>query len=506
MGNIPQITPTGLAIQLPTPAYLMDHHFRGRPVLPAVEAMEVLARTARQARPDLAVHCITGMRFDKFLYLDPERHRLDAVAELQFSDENDGLQACLVTRVRAPKAAITRTKVHARLCFNQSAVRSESWPADVAAAPEGVCIKISPELLYEELVPFGPAFRNIVTPVWISSDGALACIRTPDIPRQTCLGSPFALDAAMHAACAWGQHYQGFVAFPVAMERRTIFRPTVPGEIYYGRIRPCRVLDSELTVDIELRDVQGSLRESVAGVQMRDVSGGRLQPPQWIIRKAQPDPVVEVERQCLGLTVVELDSLAPFADRALTPMEKERFEKLGHRRRKSFLAARLALKRLFRRCRDPGGRVPAQAIETVVSKDTPLPRCSAIDGAAGSDLHCSVSHDRRLAVAAAHTGKVGVDVECVTHKALKTKHIFMHESEILLVRQSPLEDQKAALQVWSIKEAAAKAYGMNLAEAWHAVRVTDLGERQSRFAIDGRNMVARHTGVANHVITLITET
>ena len=78
----------------------MDHNFQGLPVLPAVEAMEALARTARDARPDVAVHCITGMRFDKFLYLDPARSRVDAVAELQSSGGDDGLQACLVTRTR----------------------------------------------------------------------------------------------------------------------------------------------------------------------------------------------------------------------------------------------------------------------------------------------------------------------------------------------------------------------------------------------------------------------
>jgi phosphopantetheinyl transferase len=503
MGNLPRITPAaGIPIQLSTPAYLMDHNFQGLPVLPAVEAMEALARTARDARPDVAVHCITGMRFDKFLYLDPARSRVDAVAELQSSGGDDGLQACLVTRTRAPKAAITRTKIHARLCFNQSMVGPDGWPMDVAAAPEGVCISVSPERLYKELVPFGPAFRNIVAPVWISADGALACIRTPDFPRQTCLGSPFALDAAMHAACVWGQHYQGFVAFPVAIERRTIRRLTLPGEIYFGRVRPSRVLDDELMVDIELRDTEGRLCESVAGVHMRDVSGGRLQPPRWIIRKADPDPLAEIARQCVGLAVVELDAAAPFADRSLTPLENERYQNLGSRRRKSFLAARLALKRLFRRCRDQGAQVPAQAIETVF-KDSPLPRCSTLDGAAGSGLQCSVSHDRRLAVAAVHTDKVGVDIEEITYKALKTKNIFMHEDEMRLVRQSPQEDQEAALRVWSIKEAAAKASGMNLADAWQAVRVIDLGDRRSSFTMDGKKLIAYHAMMDNHVITLV---
>jgi phosphopantetheinyl transferase len=503
MGNISQINhPAGIPIQLFTPACMLDHHFQGRPVLPAVEAMEALACTAKQIHPGLAVHCITGMRFDKFLFLDPARDRMDALAELQSSQDNGWLQACLTTRTRAPRAAITRTKIHARLTFSQSSTRPDGWSMDVAAAPEGVCIAVSPERVYEDLVPFGPAYRNIVAPVWISPDGALARIRTPDSTRQTCLGSPFALDAALHAACVWGQHFQGLVAFPVAIERRTIFRPTLPGEVYYGRVRPCRVLDDALVVDIELRDNRGNLCESVLGVQMRDVSGGRLRPPPWILRNAALEPLSEIGEQCLGLAVVELDAVAPFADRALTLLEKERFEKMGPRRRKSYLAARLALKRLFRRCRDQGFSVPAQAIETVC-KNAPLPLCSALDGAAGPDLQCSVSHDRRLAVAVAHTGKVGVDVEEVTYKTLKSKNIYMNEDEMKLVRRSFLKDQEAALRVWSIKEAAAKRFGINLAQAWHFVSVTDLGDRQSCFAMGGRKRTAHHAMLDSHLVTLV---
>lgn len=505
MGDISQIIPpAGIPIHLPTPAYLMDHHFQGRPVLPAVEAMEALARAAKEAHPGLAVHCITDIRFDKFLFLDPGQNGLDAVAEMQPSQDNGDLQACLTTRSRAPKAAITRTKVHARLSFSQSVARPVGWPVDVAAAPEGVCIKVSPERLYGELVPFGPAFRNIVAPVWISSDGALAYIRTPAIPRRTCLGSPFALDAAMHAACAWGQYYQGFVAFPVAVERRVIISPTLPDQIYYGRVRPCKVLDDLLVVDIELRNVRGGLCESITGVHMRDVSGGRLRPPRDFAAREPRDPLAGIRRQCLGLTVVELDAAAAFADQALTSLEKARIEKMGPRRRKSFLAARLALKRLFRLCRDQENALPAHAVETV-RKDTPLPRCCSPEVTGGSELRCSVSHDKRLAIAVAHSDKVGVDIEGITQKILKTKDIYMNEDEARRVRRSPLEDLEAALRVWSIKESAAKAYGINLSEAWHTVRITDIGDSRSRFEMSGRNMAAHHAVVAGHVVTLVAD-
>jgi phosphopantetheinyl transferase len=505
MGNLPQITPpVDIPIHLPTPDRLMDHHFQGRPVLPAVDAMEALVQTAKTASPNLAIHHLIDIQFDKFLYLDPAKDHMEATVLLQPSPNRGHCQACLTTRTRAPKASITRSKVHVRLCFSPAIARPERWPMDVTAAPAGICVTVSPEVLYKELVPFGPAFQNIVAPVYISPDGALAHIRTPNTATRYCLGSPYALDAALHAACAWSQHYIGIVAFPVAIKSRIIVRPTEPGDAYFGRIRPRGIQDDLMVFDIQLVDGQGDLREFIQGVQMRDVSGGRLVPPQWFIRKPAHDPLEEIEKACHGLMVMELDAVAPFASLALTSKEKERFDRMGIGRRKSFLAARLALKRLYRHCREQDALLPATAIETVI-KDSPLPCCGDLHVTAAPGLNCSVSHDPRLAVAAAHTGKIGVDIEEITEKALKTDKIYMHEDELELVRRSDLEDRAAALRIWSIKEAGAKAFRMNLAESWQTIQVSELGYRQSRFRIAERLMEAKHAVAADHLVTLVIE-
>lgn len=503
MGNLPQIDgPASIAIRLPTPAYLMDHHFQGRPVLPAVEAMEALARTAKHFNPEIAVHNISRIRFDKFLYTDPGRDHLTALAELQPSS-NGQWQFSLITRSKAPGAGITRTKVHARLYFGGSDTLKDPWPLDVSAAPEGICLPITPEKLYEQLVPFGPAFRNIVSPVYISPDGALARIKTPDISAADdhCLGSPFALDAAMHAACAWAQHYKGIVAFPVSIDARTIVKPALPDSIYYGRIRPQSSFDDLQVFDIQLIDEHGEPCEIVQGVHMRDVSGGRLHPPEWIICKAEIDPLAALRKDCLGLSVIELDAMASFAPRVLTPLEEERFIKMGPRRRKSFLAARLALKRLYRRCRSDDSSTPAHCIQTV-KKGASLPICGQNDSTGQGNMHCSASHDRRLAVAAADAKPVGIDVESGAHRALESCRIYMERQERKLVEASDSAGPQAALRIWSIKEAAAKALGINLADAWQQVQVTGVGDRHSSFMVDGKAMTARHAWVDEHLITV----
>jgi hypothetical protein len=44
MGRLPEITEQiRLPLKIQVPPYLMDHQFEGRAVLPAVEAMEILA-------------------------------------------------------------------------------------------------------------------------------------------------------------------------------------------------------------------------------------------------------------------------------------------------------------------------------------------------------------------------------------------------------------------------------------------------------------------------------
>jgi hypothetical protein len=45
---------------------------------------------------------------------------------------------------------------------------------------------------------------------------------------------------------------------------------------------PVSVNDRGVTFDIWLYDLEGCLREMAGGVVMRDVSGGRMIPPQWV--------------------------------------------------------------------------------------------------------------------------------------------------------------------------------------------------------------------------------
>jgi phosphopantetheinyl transferase len=503
MGNIPQVNnDKGRPVSIALNDHLADHHFMGAPVLPAVEAMEILAAEALAADAVAAVDGLANAQFEKFLPLDPGRKSMEVRTRLQPAAQGR-LRATLVTRTRSPKAAITRTKEHASVTFGPAADDPYPAPLDVAAAPEGICATVDRDAIYRELVPFGPAYRNIAAPVWLSRDGALARIECPDLPACSGtrhLGSPFALDAAFHAACVWGQRYHKMVAFPVALDQRRILKPTSPDSAYYGRVIPMQTGPDELVFDIWLLERSGTLCEVVQGVRMRDVSRGRLQPPPWVERKAPGDPLAALKQHCPDLCVIELDAMAPFARRGLTQQENQRFQPMGQRRKRSYLGARMALKRLSRKLNNGMPHVPSQAIHTHEA-DGARPRC--VSPAGGAGRYCSASHNRRFAVAVAAAAPVGIDVETVSDRAARCSPIFMSENEQRLLKQSSLGRQPTAVRIWSVKEAVAKATKIPLAEVWHRTEITAVEAGLSRLTLDGRQPCeAVHAAVEDAVFTL----
>lgn len=261
---------------------LRDHRFEGKAVFPAVEAMQVLAAAVRRSAPRADVLSIRDARFDKFLYIPADAARIEAFADIEHLP-GGGVRAALTTRHRAPKTGITRVMEHVCLVFGGNA------PLDDAPSLQGPDLsangfEIPAGALYAEMVPFAPAYHNIQDRAWMWPSVAGARVlaarhQTPPGP----LGSPFPLDAAFHTACAWGQRYVGVVAFPVGLDCRRVHRPTRPGDFYQAVVMPRRTTPELLVFDLALYDRDGGLCERVQGVRMRDVSAGRMTPPEWVL-------------------------------------------------------------------------------------------------------------------------------------------------------------------------------------------------------------------------------
>ena len=483
-------------IPIDTPPFYEDHHVNGIPVLPAVEAMEWLAVQAGRGSTDKFPLCLTQIRFDKFLQLDAVSPP-QALARIDTGE--DGSQVCTLTsRFKSPGAAITRTLSHTAFTMQKRPVKEPLPPLDELACLTGVVTRVDVNRIYREMVPFGPAYRNL-RELLISPDGALARVGSPvplDPRGSLCLGSPYVLDAAFHAACVWCQRYCNTVAFPVALARRDILQPTRLDAIYTARVIPVQTQKPPFVFDIFIVDDDGAVREAVLGITMRDVSGGRNLPPAGFYQPQGDAVLAGLDDLLDGWVLLERDAVAEFADQTLSQNEKARLLPMTPSRRQGYLSARLALKRLSRNL--PGDADPRspQDIETV-APDGQRPQCP-------QQPFCSVAHDKRFTVAVAAGSPVGVDVEPVSDKPLKAPEIYMSAGEQALVESSSLGRAQAALRVWSAKEAAAKAMGLDLADAWQQVQVTRIGNDNSSLTLNGdRTQIVRHAPVEDHLATLL---
>ncbi len=207
--------------------------------------------------------------------------------------------------------------------------------------------------------------------------------------------------------------------------------------------------------------------------------------------------IERLQSACLGVILLDMETISPIEEHLFTPREAARAVRMGPRRRKGFTAARVALKRLARQLNLVEKDTPDRAIETLCADD--VRPCLSESG-----VYCSVSHCARLVVAVAHRHPIGVDLEMVSEKVIKTKHLFMSPRERDLVSLSGLGPQRAATRAWTIKEAAAKALGLHLFQALREVEVVSVGEEEGVMRYQEKTYPARHAEANGYVMTLIT--
>ena len=94
----------------------------------------------------------------------------------------------------------------------------------------------------------------------------------------------------------------------------------------------------------------------------------------------------------------------------------------------------------------------------VAPRDVPL--SVAEDGGlvvTGSDLHVSISHTARQAVAAVGNRPVGIDLEAIKDLRSDIRRFIFHEADYELFAELPLAPTRAQILAWALKEAALKA-------------------------------------------------
>jgi hypothetical protein len=327
------------------PDYLRDHCYDGRIVLPAAEALQILAKSLPEDLPRCDPRLQEGGQFAHLLPLDADADAFSAFHEIAFFPDGRRLSRLTTLRSgrqmqwtrsiehvsvsflpcpheplvcaatfenRIPEARIgdfsgppapAAKRPQRRLFEREARVSSLQRSEEVqgrkmssarrdrdfrrsrveAAGNEGPSFSFSCRRLYADLVPFGPAYHNVVGEVSLTPDGASAEVSGGDFREAVGpLGSPFPFDAAMHLACAWGQRYRNLVAFPVGFDCREIVRPTRNGETYHCHVFPLPDEGAVLRFDVRLHGEDRRPVEIILGLKMRDISGGSLKPPAWV--------------------------------------------------------------------------------------------------------------------------------------------------------------------------------------------------------------------------------
>jgi len=261
---------------------LRDHFFEGKAIFPAVEALITLAQAVSSRYPQATLHMLNGAYFPRMLAIEPAGERQNVQIEIEASA--DGIRASLLTSLKIKNSTMSRTLEHARVTFAQNMVLPEpAMSFRTVRKLESECIHVPAVSIYRELIPFGLSYQNIIGDLAVSTQGALANISGGSgEANDSFLGSPFALDATMHAACVWGQRFTDIVPFPVGFDQRIIYAPAKKGGSYLARIVPVDVSREPLIFDAWIFDQNGIICESISGLRMRDVTQGRMRPPQWI--------------------------------------------------------------------------------------------------------------------------------------------------------------------------------------------------------------------------------
>ena len=270
-----------LRIDYPVRPWLHDHHFAGRTIFPAVEAMRVLAaahaRTHGTPEPRASLRLFNA----DFLHLITVADGAETL-EFQATEQPGavGTELALFWRKQLPGGMSRLIRALKLEWAGPDHQPGDPMPERPAA---GKAHLIPAERIYADLVPFGPAFRSLQGELELAGDAGFShvlALPAPDLAGAECLGAPLPLDGTMHAACVHGQQFADFVPFPVSFAMRRICRPIRQGECCEVRLRLVRRAADFLCYDLWLlRD--GMVCEEVRSLMMRDVSGGKIRPPAW---------------------------------------------------------------------------------------------------------------------------------------------------------------------------------------------------------------------------------
>lgn len=176
---------------------------------------------------------------------------------------------------------------------------------------------------------------------------------------------------------------------------------------------------------------------------------------------------------CWGLCELDIESRY---EELLTEDERIEYARLkSHKRRREWLSARVALKRMI-----VESNLVESPLQCEVIKDRfGCPRLRLMPAGSSISMNCSISHkDGAASVCVSYCPemKLGIDMETLTERAWRVREAFINQNDSL----TGVEKENNSI-LWACKEAASKVKGMGMLIDFRTLTVR--GEMRQRFTV-----------------------
>ena len=432
------------ALSLSSDPWIVDHAIDGKPVLPGVIGLEMMAAVAMMADPG---HTFAGA--EDVQYKAPVKIHGDTTTDvIVTATPVDGGVSCTLQSQRKTRTGRIIETEHFSATIRWS--MAEQTPLPPMGMPDH---PISKDEIYKRFF-HGPAFQVLDSASAVTADALLCDGRVQHLAiAGGLISAPLVLEAAFQAAGLQRMIVDGVMALPQAITSVVLGRQVRDDEPIHLTVRR----DGE-AFDVDVSTEKGRVMV-LRGFQMVEAGplppSGRFDPPKGGFSQAV-------------IARVKNSSTSQKATKALLS-EAEHAE----------LAARGNAKRVADRTL---GRVAAkQAVSELMGLD---PLSFQIENLPSGEPvvrrhddgpvpHISIAHRDGEAIAVATpAGRAGVDMEVVETRAPSFARTWFRETERHLCKGDPRLESR----VWAIKEAVLKVLGTGMRLDPRDVEVLDVAE------------------------------
>lgn len=466
--------------------YLADHAFVHAPglkplaaclpVLPLTMSLEAMAEVAACLVPGCGLLGFEEIKAARWIELtDTEVLALQITAHV---DRHDAGRGTTFLRVAIQIEGQAQPAVSGAVLFGCRYV-AELCPTfnELSAAHRH---PLSAEQIYSERHMFhGPCFQGLAGEIIIGDQGIAGefVVRSPEaLFRSTrypqLLADPALLDAVGQLIGIFAAEL-GRTAFPIGLKKLEIYSPTPPpGTRVPARVEITRSEGMVLYANVEIENGAGAVWMRIADWGSwkfrweQRVADFRRLPDKYLVAKPAPfsdDP--HPGAVILQLTAGDLGNfdLGMLARYFLSMEEMPIFQNHARvpERQRQWLLGRVAAKDAVRLWVAGQGRLNMlhPAAITLSNDVKGRPFVKALPGCAKAP-QVSIAHCEDRAIATAHYGEVGVDIERISARDASFIDAFTTPHERALIESFPeTERHRLITRIWCAKEAAGKLLG-----------------------------------------------